>query len=339
MDSSSLQSIYVTARFGRNGKLMYALPLKCEPSFWDAQRGRARHSVYCRYADEVNEALDNLDALFRSFMGKTVSVGGEITKESLTELLDVHFGKKKKTDDFHSFFEAYIDECDHRISPHRGGQVLAYKTKREYARTYYYICEYEKARKVHLSFNDITQSMITDWVGFMQGLGRSANTIAHKVMTLKATMRAAVERGLTENMKWQFYRNSTEDTEAVALDEEELEKLRLLDLTSNRRLERVRDLFLMGCWTGLRFSDVTRIKDENIRHGMITIRQQKTGNYVTIPVHPVFMELWEKYGGQLPPPISNQKFNCNLKEVCKKAGKDERFVKTMKRGGSMEKTA
>lgn len=330
------QTIYVTARFGRNDKLMYALPVKCEPVYWDEVRERVKGSMYCSYSSEVNDVLESISNIFRKHTVDVAKTGGSITKESIKELFDVHFGKRKKTDDFHSFFEAYIEECDHRISTMRKGQTLAYKTKREYARTFYYICQYEKNRKVYLNFEDVTQSMITDWVGFMQDLNLSANTIAHKVMTLKATMRAAVERGLTDNQKWTFFRNSTENTDAVALTEEELVKLKELDLSKRPHLDRVRDLFLAGCWTGLRFSDVTRIKKENIKDGVITIRQIKTGAYVAIPVHPVFVEIWEKYGGALPHPISNQKFNKYIKEVCKIACINDTFIKSMTKGGRME---
>lgn len=337
-NAEGLQPIYITARFGRNEKLMYSTSIKAEAIFWDEGRQRVKNSIYCSYADAVNDAISELSSKIDKFMMDAVKDGGSVTKESLKDFLDIHFGKKKRIDDFHGFFESYIAECDYRTNPKKGGQKLAYKTKREYARTYYYICEYEKARRVIITFDKVTQGMITDWVGFMQTLNRSANTIAHKVMTLKAVMRAAVERGLTDNTRWQFYRNSTEDTEAVALNEEELERLRVLDLSECPRLEKVRDLFLVGCWTGLRFSDVTRIKEEYIKDGMITIRQQKTGNYVTIPVHPVFAEIWEKYGGSLPTAISNQKFNVYIKEVCRMAGLDEPFVKSMTRGGRMEMT-
>ena len=333
--ADGLQPIYITARFGRNEKLMYSTSIRAEAMFWDEGRQRVKASVYCPYADAVNDAISELSSKMDKFMMDAVKDGVSVTKESLKDFLDIHFGKKKIKDDFHGFFESYIDECDYRTNPNKGGQTLAYKTKREYARTYYYICEYEKVRKVTLAFDDITQSMITDWVGFLQGLNRSANTIAHKVMTLKAVMRAAVERGLTDNTRWQFYRNSTEDTEAVALNEEELECLRALDLTGNKRLERGRDLFLVGCWTGLRFSDVTRIKEEYIKDGMITIRQQKTGKYVTIPVHPVFAEIWDKYGGSLPTAISNQKFNAYIKEVCRMAELNDPFIKSLTRGGRM----
>ena len=214
----------------------------------------------------------------------------------------------------------------------RGGQNVTYKTKREYARTYEYIKMYERKNKVYLSFDDIDQSFLTLFVGFLQELNLATNTIAHKTITIKALMRAAVERGLTENTKWQFFKNATEDTEAVALNEDELERIRLCNLSRHPRLEKIRDLFLMECWTGLRFSDITRLQQEHIQEGMIVIQQQKTNNYVTIPIHPVFRKIWERYNG-VPIIISNQKFNGHLKDVCKAARINESVLKSITKGG------
>ena len=184
-----------------------------------------------------------------------------------------------------------------------------------------------------LEFKDIDQDFLASFVGYLQGLNKATNTIAHKVISIKAVMRAAVERGLTDNERWRFFRNSSEETDAVALDEDELRKIRDYDFSCEPRLERVRDLFLIGCWTGLRFSDVTRIRRENISEGVISIVQSKTNDLVVIPVHPVFRELWEKYNGNLPTNISNQKFNDYIKEVCRIVGLTGRVLKSITRGG------
>ena len=140
MDSDTEQTIYVTSRFGRNEKLMYATPLKVEPIFWNEKDGRVKSSKYCAYRDEVNGALNAIEVLVKSFIAKAATSDNEtVSKESLKNLLDIHFGKKKaKGGDFHSFFEDFIKQCDFRLSPRKAGQAIDYKTKREYARTYYY---------------------------------------------------------------------------------------------------------------------------------------------------------------------------------------------------------
>lgn len=339
-DSDSEQTIYVTSRFGRNEKLMYATPLKVEPIFWNEKEGRVKNSKYCTYRDEVNGALNTIEALIKSFIAKAATSDNEIvSKDSLKNLLDVHFGKKKaKACDFHSFFEAFIEQCDSRLSPRRGGQTIDYKTKREYARTYYYIQEYEKKRKIRLEFRNIDKMFFNDFVAFLQDLGLSTNTIWHKTVSIKAVMKAANEQELTDNTKYTSFKNVSEESQAIALSEKELDLLAQFDFSNSPRLERTRDLFLIGCWTGLRFSDFTRIKQENIKDNMLTIQQQKTNEFVTIPLHPVFITIWNKYNGVLPANISNQKFNDNLKDVCREAGLKERVMKSITKGGKKQTT-
>ena len=340
MDSDTEQTIYVTSRFGRNEKLMYATPLKVEPIFWNEKDGRVKSSKYCAYRDEVNGALNAIEVLVKSFIAKAATSDNEtVSKESLKNLLDIHFGKKKaKGGDFHSFFEDFIKQCDFRLSPRKAGQAIDYKTKREYVRTYYYIQEYEKNRKIRLEFCDIDKLFFNDFVTYLQELNLSTNTIWHKTVSIKAVMKAANEQELTDNTKYTTFKNISEESQAVALSEWELDLLAKFDFSQSPRLERTRDLFLIGCWTGLRFSDFTRIKRENIKDNMLTIQQQKTNEFVTIPLHPVFISIWEKYNGVLPASISNQKFNDNLKDVCKEAGINERVMKSITKGGKKQTT-
>jgi integrase len=92
-------------------------------------------------------------------------------------------------------------------------------------------------------------------------------------------------------------------------------------------------LFLVGCWTGCRFSDISQITPENITGGFIRMKQYKTGTPVVIPLHPVVTVLINKYGGQLPKAISNQKFNDALKKVAEEAELNEIVFKSITKGG------
>lgn len=138
---------------------------------------------------------------------------------------------------------------------------------------------------------------------------------------------------MTDNTKYQLFKNVSEESQSIALNDSELDMLARFDFSRSARLDRTRDLFLVGCYTGLRFSDFTRIREENISGGMLTMQQQKTNEFVTIPLHPVFLRIWEKYSGNLPGNISNQKFNDNLKDVCREAGLTEHVIKSITKGG------
>lgn len=76
-----------------------------------------------------------------------------------------------------------------------------------------------------------------------------------------------------------------EETYSVYLNSDELKKIYKCDLSDEPRLDRVRDLFLIGCCTGLRFSDLSLLSSDNIDNveSVITIKTVKTGRTVVIP--------------------------------------------------------
>ena len=77
-------------------------------------------------------------------------------------------------------------------------------------------------------------------------------------------------------------------------------------------------MFLCGCWLGLRYSDLVSIAPENVTKDYISIKTQKTGEVVVLPLHRMVrnvMECYKEYPNSLPPAISNVKMNLYLKEI------------------------
>jgi integrase len=136
-------------------------------------------------------------------------------------------------------------------------------------------------------------------------------------------MNYAFERNLTTNIAYKSGRFTVprEKVTTIYLTKDELTAMYKLDLSKEPRLEQVRDLFLFGCFTGLRFSDYSKVKPEYIdfNGGIIDIPTQKTDELVSIPILPIAKAILTKYRGKtansLPNSISNQKFNKYLKEV------------------------
>ena len=63
-----------------------------------------------------------------------------------------------------------------------------------------------------------------------------------------------------------------EQPDTIYLTNKELQELSQLDLKANERLEIVRDLFLIGCYTGMRYSDYTNITKDQIDEDFTKIR-------------------------------------------------------------------
>jgi hypothetical protein len=77
-----------------------------------------------------------------------------------------------------------------------------------------------------------------------------------------------------------------EETDAIYLSVEEIRTLYNLDFSGNPEWARFRDLFVLGSFTGLRFSDFNGIKPEDIRNGMLYKKQGKSDHWVVIPLRP-----------------------------------------------------
>ena len=171
----------------------------------------------------------------------------------------------------------------------------------------------------------------------------SDNYFGTCIKFLKTVMNEAADEGLNANM---IYKNKkfvkvNIDVENIYLTADQLEIMFKKDLSKLEKLDRVRDLFLVGCWTGLRFSDFTNIQPENIDGNFIDIKTQKTGEKIAIPIHPTVKAILEKYAGKtpnsLPPPISNVKMNEYLKDLGKELDFDEIITLEKNRGGRIEK--
>ena len=113
---------------------------------------------------------------------------------------------------------------------------------------------------------------------------------------------------------------------------EKIEENKLSDSLKN-----VRDWLIISCFTGQRISDFMRFNSEMIRiendKKLIEFKQVKTGKLMTVPLHPKVIEILDKNNGSFPYPISDQKYNDYLKEVCEIAG-----LTTMVKGSKLIET-
>ena len=212
-------------------------------------------------------------------------------------------------------------------------------TLKQYRAAKHHLQAYEKKYKTKLTFDSINLDFFYKYVSFLKtvknlsGEPLCQNTIAKDIRILKTFLNEAVDLGLTNNFQFKhkkFY-VPEEETDAVSLSDKELTDLYKFDFTQNKKLEQVRDLFVFGSYVGLRFSDYSRIKPENIVNidsdNFIKLKTQKTGEQVIIPCNHIVLELFKKYesnANRLPKSLSNQKFNEYIKEVALKAGLTER---------------
>ncbi len=337
-DSDKETVIYFLMNYGAytvlpSGKKKY-LPLKYYttesilPQAWDIQKGEPlaptakNKRVNMVEYKELKAELERIEAIAKDTYRRMENDGVEITNERLTLELDKIFKNKKEvkiesSKDLLDFIDDYIKRSDKKAS-----------TKKQYKIARNNIAEYADITKHRPTFEDITLDYYFDFVDFLETTkGYAVNTIGARIKELKLFMNESYERGLHSNLDFRSKRFSkpSEETNAIYLNEAELKAIFDFDFSDNEKLDRVRDLFIIASYTGLRYSDLSSLTTNNINEGndTINVKTRKTGQMVVLPIHTFIRQILRKYNNEFPKAISNQKFNDYIKEVVKKVGVDE----------------
>ena len=136
---------------------------------------------------------------------------------------------------------------------------------------------------------------------------------------MKTFLRWSYDNNFHKNDDFKKWDNISSDTYEIALSQDELEKMYEHDYTDCKRLEKVRDVFVFGCATGLRYSDYSKIDRSKVQDDHIVVNTQKGKNYVTIPLNKYSCAILLKYDYSLPM-ISPQRFRDYIKEVAENIG-------------------
>lgn len=268
------------------------------------------------------------------------AAGTPLSVEYFRNYLDEKL-KDKPEEDTHTsllkYFDQFIEEMRNGINQ-KTGHRLSHANIEKYSAVKNMLIEFGKHRRKDVDFDDVDKKLYDELVNYMITEKKYAlNTYGRHIKFIKTVLHKATRDGINTNIKYQnSFVGVTEPSDNAYLTEEELTKIYKKDFSKYPKLDRVRDVFLVGCWTGLRFSDYTNIRKEHINGDRIKLVTQKTKQQVIIPLHPIVKAILEKYDYQLPPAISNQKFNDYLQEVCEKTKINENYTKNITRAGIRE---
>ena len=219
------------------------------------------------------------------------------------------------------FAEQFIADCESgvRLSPKR--QKLKASAISSYRTTLGLLTKFQTNCDNVLYLNDFNQQDIDRFSDFMIIEEEYAmNTHSKVMMDTMQFFKYALKLKKIPPAKLVELEFDTrrEDTDSIYLTESEiLELMKVSDFESPIH-EYVRDVFVIGCFTGMRFSDYSVIDPTSIRNNRLEIVQKKTGNKVTIPIHPEVVKILEKYNYLLPQVPPNNEFNRIIKIVGEK---------------------
>ncbi len=324
------RTLVFIVRSGKTIRLDYPSGYRLDEKYWTPTKQVKRSHPD---AFEINETLNYIETVIQSTL-QTVIRGQEETsatklKQDINIALKRDIGDVKPIKTFREFSDIFIEESK---------ATKKWGTVKTYIQTLNRLRDFNPS----LDFKDFTIEFYYKFVAFLtEECGIYDNAVGKHIKNLKAILNDATERGFNTNYDFRKkkFRTFRSTADSVYLTLPEIKKIYTLDLTCRPGLERVRDLFLIGCYTGLRFSDLSRISPANLLQKddkyYISIRTQKTGHQVMIPLNSVAVDIIQRYNEQVPPAIANQKFNEYLKEIGEKAGLTHEIQVTRMKGGMM----
>jgi len=281
----------------------------------------------------INKRIDNiissLDELILNQQTRTNEIDFQILKNDLDQKYrEVKNKRDNKGLSLNEYIDQYIKDLEtgKRTYTTHKNEVRKYtkgtiKTYNEW-KTQFDLYQNKKRRK--LKFDDLTIDFYNKYVEYFSDKGYTTNSIGKQVKVLKAIMRASYEEGLHQNNSFSLKAFKTLHTEVteIYLSDNELQTLFNLDLSDKPNYDLARDVFLVGCYTALRYSDYSRIHKSHIKtkgkQKYIEIITTKTGAKVIIPIRPELDQILKKYKYNLPRTYE-QKINTYIKKVAERA--------------------
>jgi site-specific recombinase XerD len=292
-----------------------------EPERWNqkAERSLSRDRV----STQINDILTTYRANILQAYDQLIKEGKEPNCFAIKQrLLDPRAGSKMFLEELGLYCEKRQKEVGIRIT-----QLTANK----YHRLLRYLREYTLAeyRKEDILLDGVSYEYIYGFNSFLQTAHNCKNNGAVNLLCcMKNFILYALRNEWIEKNPFKYYKLKEEHNKAKDhLTKSELD--RLLDKPMpNTRLERIRDVFVFCCLSGLAFTDVDHLRREHIsqdENGVMWIRKprEKTAVLSRIPILPQPLVLLKKYEndvelartGKLLPVPSNQKMNSYLKEL------------------------
>jgi integrase len=259
-----------------------------------------------------------------------IPYSSEMVVQKLKEQSKGTTKKETSSNILFDFMQKYIDEHRQTRLP---SSLSVYKSVKNHLQNY---CQ---ATGKKVSFDNIDYSFFQSFQNFLVDVQNLNNTtVARQLGVVKTFLNYAKKQGIEVSDTYKDFKIKTEAVEVIALTSEEFETLYNLDLSNNKRLAQIRDVFCFACTTGLRYSDLNQLKREHIKNGEIKLTVKKTKQLLTIPLNSYSKAILARYEGMLKPlpVISNQNMNYAVKDLCKLAGIDEQIEIVRFRGTKRE---
>ncbi len=295
-------------------------------TYWNIDRKKQRN-LTAEIKNEnkvINEKLDRIQTYILNEYEKDLpsSTQKDWLKNVVANFYTPIDTTKKQSELITDAIQDIIDNAGTRKNT-KGGLGLSKSRINSYKSLKRIIAEYQKQHKYKVK--DVNVKFAKDFLNYLlKNKGYQTSYATKKIADLKTVCFDAEMNGIPVSHQLKKIDNTKPTNDNIIyLNTQELKEIENADMPTEA-LKNARKWLLLGCNIGQRGGDLLKLDETNFvnRNGLnvIEMKQQKTGKNVTIPVLETTKKILET---GLPYKISIQKFNKQIKEVCKHAKLNE----------------
>lgn len=318
-------SVGVSINFDGMDRIVLTIPdLKISPCDWENGRmitGRGKQTNY-QIQRDLDSFKDKVELFFKEFN----HVNG--SKPDKNNFLKYLKSNKKLADYLTPTSIKLILPIIHEIIEKRksgellnGGKYWNVKTLQAQTTTYRSLLEYQRKRKIKITDNNVVNlDLILDFENFLTIEERlKLNTVGSRMKNFKALLGVIQSYGIIPINPFKTYKIPIvkEETDSIALDDNELRDLTHLDLSDNPKWDHIRNQYVLLCQIGTRISDFKMFNELNKEDDIITFRNKKTGAEISIPIFNEARIILNKYEGQKLIQSDESEINREIKKIGK----------------------
>ena len=322
-------------KWGKN-IVAFGLGYRIDIDKWSLESQRCKnnttHGKNKTPASVINRTIQKYEDAFLKIKNRSESEAIDLAPEEFRNLFNIEIGKevstKTKSSSFFEIYDIFIfDEAQNNQWNKRTIQKMQTQKKVLY--------EFD----FEMRFEKFNEEYISSYQKFLEDKDHKNSTISKELAALKWFLKWAKRKGYNKFSEFELFKPKIKNIQKkiIFLNQSELKKLREFEIPDEKKnLEKIRDIFLFQCFTGLRYSDVFNLKKANIRENYIEVTTLKTSENLIIELNKLSKNILERYkdieGEKALPVISNQKMNDYLKELAELAGINDLVTTTYYKG-------
>lgn len=342
--------VFIQYKYSARKTTLLNTQIEVPPAYWDYDDGCISDDLPFQYgnADDLNAELRRMyrvaeDIVLFIYQKKLPDSGAfakktftpQFESASLKEIAkDLEKGDVKTNLDLFFQVDDYILTKSKKVSK---GMTRIHRNMK------YHLQEFEAFRNKPITFETLDFTFYEDLVNFLTYeyvqkrskdpiIGLKANTVGKTIKHFRTFLRNRMRKRIIPPVDMEGWTILEEEADAVYLSFAEIERIRKVDLGKHAHLSDYRDELVLGCLTGLRFSDFSNLMENDLRGDLLYKKTQKSDKWVVIPLRPAAQEILERrFRNGVTPPL-NQVFNRHIKTICKIAGIDVIIKHSYKKG-------